>query len=106
MNTTVFLDAPHILQPIDVALDFGTIERPPEPEQVDPAAEVDPETIPRAWWRANDDKTVYRGVDETLVYVRDFLKKEVASKGPFDVSISLRFALDWRRLIDIDRAWV
>jgi hypothetical protein len=82
-NTTkVFLDGPIIIQPIDSPLDFGSLERPEAVETV-----VDPELIPRAWWRASDDRTVYMGLDETLVYARDFLKKEMVNKGPFDVSM-------------------
>jgi len=76
----VCLDGPHILQPVDMPLDFGSLDRPEAVETT-----VDPELIPRAWWRSNEDRTVYIGVDETLVYVRDFLKKEVEGKGPFDV---------------------
>jgi len=76
----VFLDGPVIIQPIDSPLDFDSLERPEAVETV-----VDPELIPRAWWRASDDRTVYYGLDETLVYVRDFLVKEMANKGPFDV---------------------
>jgi len=76
----VFLDGPHILQPVDMPLDFGSLDRP---ESVESA--TDPELIPRAWWRSNEERTVYIGIDESLVYMRDFLQKEVASKGPFDV---------------------
>jgi Serine hydrolase (FSH1) len=76
----VFLDAPHILQPVDAPLEFGSLERSNIVESV-----VDPELVPRAWWRANEEKTVYQGVNETLVYVRDFLKKQVLEHGPFDV---------------------
>lgn len=78
--SAVFLDGPIVLPPVDLPLDFGSLDRPPPID-----APTDPELIPRAWWRANEDRTVYQGVDDTLIYVRDFLKKQVAETGPFDV---------------------
>ena len=73
------------MQFIDPPLDFGSLDRPePVQEQV-----TDPETVPRAWWRSNEEKTLYQGLDETLAYAREFLRKEALEKGPFDARISL-----------------
>lgn len=77
----VFLDGPHILKPADLPLDFGSLERP----AVEVEKEPDPELIPRAWWRANEDRTIYWGIDESLIYVRDFLRTQVVERGPFDI---------------------
>ncbi|KIO33931.1 hypothetical protein M407DRAFT_17198 [Tulasnella calospora MUT 4182] len=34
--------------------------------QLKQTSETDPELTPRAWWRANEDKTVYWGTDESV----------------------------------------
>lgn len=47
-----------------------------------PSISDDPEVIPRAWWRANEDRTVYRGVEGSVAA----FKEVVAKEGPFDVS--------------------
>ncbi|CAE6346996.1 unnamed protein product [Rhizoctonia solani] len=68
----VFLDAPILLQPVDMpqsaasveALD--TVKAPPE----------EPELQPRAWWRANSDKTDYYHVPETIEYLKNYLKDQ------------------------------
>jgi len=70
----VFVDAPNVLQPVDVAgkswadslASFGAAE----------AAEAtqDPSLTPRAWWRYNADKTVAVGLKDSIGYVRDILR--------------------------------
>ncbi|QRV83842.1 hypothetical protein RhiJN_11858 [Ceratobasidium sp. AG-Ba] len=68
----VFLDAPILLQPADMPQSFSsvqaldTIQAPPE----------EPELQPRAWWRANREKTEYYGVGQTVEYLRDYLKDQ------------------------------
>lgn len=47
---------------------MDVMETQPEP--------TDPELIPRAWWRSDDAGTKYRGLEETLLYLRDYLVKE------------------------------
>ena len=84
MAYPVFLDAPHILQPVDLPEDISSLDRP-APTPMD-----DPLLIPRAWWRANEDRTVYSGVDESLIYVRDFLK---AQEKPFEVYLLILYLL-------------
>jgi hypothetical protein len=71
-TTVVFLDAPILLQPADLpqsaasvqALD--SIQAPPE----------EPELQPRAWWRANTDKSTYFGVPQTMEYLKNYLKDQ------------------------------
>lgn len=66
----VFVDAPILLQPTDMpqmstsAQALDTIQASPE----------EPELQPRAWWRANQEKTQYYGVPQTVEYLRDYLK--------------------------------
>jgi len=40
-----------------------------------------PELIPRAWWRANQDLTIYSGVEGSVKYIRGFLAHQTV---PFD----------------------
>ncbi|CCO37155.1 hypothetical protein BN14_11307 [Rhizoctonia solani AG-1 IB] len=68
----VFLDAPILLQPVDMPQTFAsaealdTVKAPPE----------EPELQPRAWWRANSDKTDYYHVPETIDYLKNYLKDQ------------------------------
>lgn len=68
----VFLDAPILLQPADMPQSTGSvqaldsIQAPPE----------EPELQPRAWWRANREKSIYYGVPQTMEYLRDYLKDQ------------------------------
>ncbi|CUA75838.1 hypothetical protein RSOLAG22IIIB_12040 [Rhizoctonia solani] len=68
----VFLDAPILLQPADMPQNFAsaealdTVKAPPE----------EPELQPRAWWRANLDKTEYYYVPETIAYLKNYLKDQ------------------------------
>ena len=60
----VFLDAPHILQPVDL---FGDT-----PESLDSPS--DPNLAPRGWWKFEDAaKTIVIGLEATLVLIRDTL---------------------------------
>ncbi|KAJ8074817.1 Family of serine hydrolases 3 [Marasmius tenuissimus] len=60
----VFLDAPHVLQPVDL---FGDT-----PEALDSAS--DPNLTPRGWWKFEDAaKTVVIGLEATLDLIRDTL---------------------------------
>lgn len=76
----VILDPPHILlaahDPSDLSATSSVIEEPITESS-------SPELIPRSWWIPNEDKTVYRRLDETLIYLRDFLDGQEVQ---FDVS--------------------
>ncbi|KAG8939116.1 hypothetical protein FRC00_014173, partial [Tulasnella sp. 408] len=49
--------------------------------QLKKISETDHELTPRAWWRANEDKTVYWGTDESVEYVKKLMVEQ-----QFDVS--------------------
>lgn len=74
----MFLDAPHILQPVDL---FGqqqnsaaaTYDDLGAPEAAQ--AESDPLLTPRGWWKSNASRTAAIGLDETLILLRDVLKE-------------------------------
>ncbi|EKM81246.1 hypothetical protein AGABI1DRAFT_112919 [Agaricus bisporus var. burnettii JB137-S8] len=71
----VFIDAPHILQPVDVtgehvnnpALNFELSTTEP--------LEQDPELIARAWWQPNPERTKGIGLADSLAVVKDVLQK-------------------------------
>ncbi|KAG7095630.1 hypothetical protein E1B28_006353 [Marasmius oreades] len=60
----VFLDAPHILQPVDLFGDTaGSLD-----------SSSDPALTPRGWWKFEDSaKTIVIGLDTTLSLIRDTL---------------------------------
>lgn len=66
----VFVDGPHILQPVDVAgssiQELGAAE----------ASTADPALTPRAWWKSNEAKTISFGLQESLALLRDILKAD------------------------------
>ncbi|KAG6872513.1 hypothetical protein C0995_009203 [Termitomyces sp. Mi166 len=78
LQQTVFVEAPHILQPADLpgssAASFGAAEAT--------NGAADPTLTPRAWWKVNPDKTVAYGLSESLAVIRDVLKTR-----RFDVSL-------------------
>ncbi|KAG5646207.1 hypothetical protein DXG03_004033 [Asterophora parasitica] len=74
---TVFIDAPHVLQPAD--LPGGTAQSSGTNLASFGASEAananeDPALTPRAWWKVNADKTVAYGLREAIEVVRDVLK--------------------------------
>jgi len=70
----VIMEPPLELKPTDIA---GNA-----PTNFDSTADFDsPERIPRAWWRANEDLTIYYGAEESIKYMRDFLAHQTV---PFD----------------------
>ena len=36
----------------------------------------DPALTPRAWWKANEDRTGYYGMETSISYLRDILKAD------------------------------
>ncbi|KDN45605.1 FSH1-domain-containing protein [Tilletiaria anomala UBC 951] len=69
-----FINGPHLVQPIS---GLGGLDGPSEREVVDETTPL--EEQPRAWWRAQDDRT-YSGWDETV----EFLNAQMAETGPWD----------------------
>ncbi|TFK65619.1 FSH1-domain-containing protein [Pluteus cervinus] len=68
----VFVDAPHVLQPVDlVGLSSPSTLNASEAS----SASVDPTLTPRGWWKTNKERTKMTGLEETLVLMRDMLKE-------------------------------
>lgn len=69
---SVFLDAPHVLTPVDLAESFNTPEELGAPE----AAEQDPALAPRGWWKVDRGRTKMIGIEASLDLLRDTLSKD------------------------------
>jgi len=74
-NGAVFVDAPHVLMPVDLtgngatSLDaFGAAEASTTSD--------DPALKPRGWWRTDPTRTRTDGLDESLAYLRDILRTQ------------------------------
>lgn len=73
-HNTVFIDAPRVLEPVDltghgVSLDtLGASEAS--------AASEDPALKPRAWYKSDPTRTRTDGLEESLVFLRDTLKTQ------------------------------
>ncbi|KAG5352753.1 hypothetical protein C0989_000692 [Termitomyces sp. Mn162] len=77
LQQTVFIDAPHVLQPADLpgsSTALGALEAT--------NAAADPTLTPRAWWKFYPDKTLSYGLSESLALIRDVMKTR-----RFDVSL-------------------
>jgi hypothetical protein len=83
-SSLVFVDAPHVLQPVDLinaharnpALSFDVPEA-----DLQTVEQLDPLLTPRAWWRPNPERTKGVGLEESLATVKEVLKMRM-----FDVS--------------------
>jgi hypothetical protein len=68
----VFVDAPHVLQPADLAATFGS------PGSFDsdaaPDADGDPALLPRAWWKTDATRSTSIGLEESLAALREVLR--------------------------------
>ncbi|EIN06596.1 hypothetical protein PUNSTDRAFT_54011 [Punctularia strigosozonata HHB-11173 SS5] len=79
----VFVDAPTILTPTDIAATFGT---PAEEDKSSSLASLgaaeasadaaDPALLPRAWWKATPQETESKELTDSLATLRDILKAE------------------------------
>ncbi|KAF8340985.1 serine hydrolase FSH [Amanita rubescens] len=72
----VFVDAPMVLQPVD--LDGLSAQH--TTQQVleglrSVEASEDPASAPRAWWKSNKERTIFTGIEESIMMIRDVLKQ-------------------------------
>jgi hypothetical protein len=82
-TSTVFIDAPILLTPPDLAWQSAPGANQSEASNLQAlgAAEAqnidsDPALAPRGWWRHNAEKTRAIGLEESLLVVRDALTKD------------------------------
>lgn len=71
-NRIVFLDAPHVLSPADLAETFNT----PAELGASDAADPDPAMQPRGWWKVDRTRTKLTGIEASFDLLRDTLKKD------------------------------
>lgn len=68
----VFVDAPLVLQPADLAIfDSKAINA----EETTPQSK-NPEDIPLGWWKADPDRTKAVGLEESLLNLKEVLMKD------------------------------
>jgi hypothetical protein len=79
----VFVDAPHIMLPADLVgqASVNALESLGAAEAAN--ADSDPSLTPRAWWKANAERTKAHGLAESLEHIKQVLKER-----RFDVSAS------------------
>lgn len=75
MMVLVFLDAPHVLSPVDLAETFNTTEELGAAESSS-STDVDPALQPRGWWRPDPERIKTNGIELSLVMLRDVLAKD------------------------------
>ncbi|KAF9810436.1 hypothetical protein IEO21_06934 [Rhodonia placenta] len=74
----VFVDAPYVLTPVDMAF-LNTLSNSSSLEDLgapEAAAEQDPALAPRGWWKAQADRDQTAGLEESLAVLRDVLAKD------------------------------
>ena len=79
IGTAVFVDAPHVLTPADLATTFGTsAEEAPMNDlgAPDASTESDPAMAPRGWWNTDVTRTKAIGMEDSILYIRDLLSKD------------------------------
>jgi hypothetical protein len=78
----VFIDGPIVLHPVDLdGSSAPTSLAALGASEVDTASS-DPSATPRAWWKSNPERTVAHGMEDSLLYLRDILRRD-----RYDVSI-------------------
>ena len=70
----VFVDAPHVLEPVDLT-GHGTSLDALGAHEASTASE-DPALKPRGWWRSDLTRTRTDGLDESLAFLRDILRTQ------------------------------
>jgi len=87
----VFIDAPHVLQPVDLvgAAPDNSLSSLGSPEAAN--ADTDPALTPRAWFKVDRERTECRGLKDSIELVRDVLKTRKFD-GVFGFSQGAAFA--------------
>lgn len=74
----VFLDAPHVLTPVDLA-ELNASSSNSSLEDLGAAEateEKDPALAPRGWWKVDATRTQTHGLEDSLALLRDVLAKD------------------------------
>ena len=71
----MFVDAPHVLMPVDLTGHGGTSLDAFGAAEASTTSD-DPTRMPRGWWRTDPTRTRTDGLDESLAYLRDILRTQ------------------------------
>ena len=71
---TVFMDAPHVLTPVDLTETFGT-ESDLDAVGASETSEDDPAMAPRGWWHPKSDRA-QASMETSILAIRDLLVKD------------------------------
>ena len=77
----VWLDAPFVLSPADLAETFSS---PADLDAAEAEEDTDPAMRPRGWWKVDTKRTRTDGIEQSFELIRDVLKKD-----HYDVSLRL-----------------
>ncbi|EJF61922.1 serine hydrolase FSH [Dichomitus squalens] len=75
----VFIDAPHVLTPADLAEAFGSSSESSSLDQLgaqEAATDSDPALLPRGWWQVDAARTKTIGLEDSILQIRDLLLKD------------------------------
>ncbi|RDX48718.1 FSH1-domain-containing protein [Lentinus brumalis] len=74
----VFVDAPHVLTPADLAAAFNKSEESSLNDLGAPEASTDsdPALAPRGWWKTDAARTKTVGLEDSILYLRDILRTD------------------------------
>ncbi len=77
-STAVFVDAPHVLTLADLAAAFNKSEESSLNDLGAPEAssDSDPALAPRGWWKTDATRTETVGLEDSILYLRDILRKD------------------------------
>lgn len=73
-TNTAFINAPHVLEPVDLTGHGITLDTLSASEAS--AASEDPALKPRAWYKSDPTRTRTDGLEESLAFLRDTLKTQ------------------------------
>ncbi|KAI0354543.1 FSH1-domain-containing protein [Trametes cingulata] len=75
----VFVDAPHVLTPADLAEAFRSSSEESSLDDLgapEAATETDPAMAPRGWWKVDAARTKTIGLEDSIQLLRDYLVKD------------------------------
>ncbi|PIL34624.1 hypothetical protein GSI_03403 [Ganoderma sinense ZZ0214-1] len=75
----VFIDAPHVLSPVDLAEAFRSSSETSSLDDLgaqEATADSDPALMPRGWWKVNAARTQTVGLEDAILQLRDILHKD------------------------------
>ncbi|KDR75531.1 hypothetical protein GALMADRAFT_248001 [Galerina marginata CBS 339.88] len=85
----VIVNAPHILLPTELFGPPDDVSQAEAPVQVDTSP--DPNLAQRAWWKANRERTLAAGLQDSIMLIRELLREQTFA-GVFGFSQGAAFA--------------